>query len=205
MSNVLTIILVVFGSVTAPLILAYLNGRQQRKAQRADWDRQDEVAAKAEKAQEELAKSQKQIASQAAEAAKLLVDAQAETIRRSDEVATLAAERDAIQSAKLGQIEAQAKRIHTLVNSDMTAARQSERDQTVAMAAVLRRVIGLAESRGQNADLSDVEALRVAEDRVHTLDGILADRLQQMREVEANAANPESIVLEEDSAGEGGG
>lgn len=100
---------------------------------------------------------------------------------REDEVARLAAGSILSQNAQL-------ERIHTLVNSDMTAARQSERDQTMAMTAVLRRVISLAQSRGQAPDVQDVEALQAAEKRVFDLDRILADRLAQMRLVNAEAA-----------------
>jgi hypothetical protein len=100
-------------------------------------------------------------------------------------VARLAAVATADQNAKLDQIDLQAKRIHTLVNSDMTAARQSELDQTRAMVVVLRRVIDLAQSRKTPPDQKDVVALEAAETRVVDLEGILADRLHQMHEVEA--------------------
>jgi hypothetical protein len=193
--------------VLAPAWLLSRTEKIHREDREADWARQDKVAEKAAKAAEDLATSQKKIADQAAVAAQLLVDAQAETIRRTNEVAAAAAERDSQVALQLSKIDAQAQRIHTLVNSDMTAARQSERDQTIAMTAVLRKVIALAESRGQVPDKTDIQALAAAERRVTELDQILADRLAQMRVVEAEAAKPGAIDLDSpagDDAGEGG-
>lgn len=212
-SLIAVICVAVFSSVTAPLILAHRTEKMHREDRQADWDRQDraaalllakqeEQAAATEKARVDLAASQKRIADQAATAAQLLAEAQAETIRRSDEVAALAAERDDLMTARLAQIDAQAKRIHTLVNSDMTAARQSERDQTEAMVVVLRKVITLAEDRGLVPEPLDVQALQTAERRVAELDQILADRMTQMRAVEAEADRPGAVHLEPD-AGEG--
>jgi hypothetical protein len=195
---------------------------QHREDRDADWARQDqaaalllakqeEQAAAAAKAATDLAASQKEIADKASEAAQLLADAQAETIRRSEEVsaaaareAELAAQRDTANSLALQKIDAQAQRIHTLVNSDRTAAWQSQRDQTVVMVAVLRRVIALAESRGQAPDQQDVDALAIAERRVAELDAILADRQVQLRIVEAAAAVPGAVDLDSPAGGLGG-
>jgi hypothetical protein len=211
----------VFTSVTAPLILAHRTEKMHREDREADWarqdraarlllEKQDEQAAAAAKAATDLAASQKEVADQAAQAASLLVDAQAETIRRSDQVAELAAERDGQVTKKLDLIDAQAKRIHTLVNSDMTAARQGQLDQTRAMIvqtktmiAVLTKVVQLAESRGQKPDPEDVrelsaaqEALDSSEERAHDLEQILADRMHQMQKVEAAAAEPGALDLD---------
>jgi len=115
---------------------------------------------------------------------------------QAETAANLAAERDAKVSGQLSRIDAQAHRIHTLVNSDMTAARQSERDQAQAMITVLRKVITLAEERGLVPEESDVDSLQVAEQRVMDLDRILADRMQQMRAVEEEAAKPGAVELD---------
>jgi len=151
---------------------------QHREDRDAEWARQDQVALKAERATVELAASQKRIADQA------------------ETAANLAAERDAKVAGQLSRIDAQARRIHTLVNSDMTAARQSERDQAQAMITVLRKVITLAEERGLVPEESDIDALQAAEQRVVDLDRILADRMHQMRAVEEEAARPGAIEME---------
>jgi hypothetical protein len=180
-------IIAFFTSITAPLILSY-RIQAHRRAERLD-DRKyeesrenkrqaaaEEVAARAAIAAKDLAESQKRIADQAAEAARLLV---------ANNIRIEAAEKE--QMAKLVQIDLQAKRIHTLVNSDMTAARQSELDQTRAIVTVLKRVIAMDESRHIEPDEKDVLALAAAERRVSDLEAILADRMNQMREVEAEA------------------
>jgi hypothetical protein len=193
--------------VLVPLLLVTRSTRERREDLReaarmhredrdAEWARQDLVAEKAERARIALAESQKRIADQAAETASLLVAAQEETIRRTNEVADLAAARDAKVSLQLGKIDAQAQRIHTLVNSDMTAARQSERDGVIAMAAVLRKVIALAVRNGLEPDPADVQALEAAERRANELDQILADRLHQQRVIEAEAAKPGAVDMD---------
>lgn len=154
---VITILVAIFASVTAPLILAYRTERMHREDRQADYARQDEVAERAASASTALLKEQRLIASGTKEA-----------------------------NGKLDHLDLQTKRIHTLVNSDMTAARQSELDQTRAMAAVLRRVIAVATAaKEQEPDPADVEALERAEKRIEELRAILADRLHQAREVEA--------------------
>ncbi len=198
---VVSIVVAIFASITAPLILAHRTERMHREDRLSDYERQDKVAAAAAKAAEDLRISQKAIADQAAEAARLLLEAQQESIERTDEVARVAAAEAVKANAKLDQIDLQAKRIHTLVNSDMTAARQSELDQSRAMGVVLRRVIDLAVSTpGVEPDPRDITALRATDTRISELEAILADRLAQMRIVEADAA--ENPIAEGGGAGE---
>jgi hypothetical protein len=118
---------------------------------------------------------------QAADAASKLQAAQQETIARTNEVARLAAETARNQTAKLDQI-------HTLVNSDMTAARQSELDQHKAMLVVLQRVVSMAYAKGTDPDPADVQAIEQTRRRIDELEAILADRLIQFRQAEADIA-----------------
>jgi hypothetical protein len=200
---VLVILVAVFTSITAPLILSSRAQKMRRTDRQAEWDRQDEkdrirkadadkVATVAAKAASDLVASQKRIADQAAEAARLLVV-------NNELVAASTRSLD----IKLDQNLAQSKRIHTLVNSDMTAARQSELDQTRAIVVVLERVISMDRSRGTVPDHKDVEALEAATQRISELEAILADRLAQMREVEADTAQArrEGGVVPDDSPG----
>lgn len=103
---------------------------------------------------------------------------------RQDEVARLAARAVAAQAYQARLAGEKLDKIHTLVNSDMTAARQSELDQTRVLVAVLRRVVALSRQRGHQ-DLADVEALERASARAGELEAMLADRLHQLRESEA--------------------
>jgi hypothetical protein len=206
-----SILTAIFASITAPLILIHRTERIHREDQLEQYRREDQVALRAQQAASDLMQQQertaaaaaqlvKQVADQAAEAASKLQAAQQESIARTDEVARLAAISAKTADAKLDQIDLQAKRIHTLVNSDMTAARQSELDQTRAMVVVLTRVIQLANrTPGAQPDPQDVQALESARLRVTDLESILADRMAQMREVEAEQKiNP---IADPDSKG----
>jgi hypothetical protein len=150
-SLVIVLVVAIFTSITAPIILARRTERQQRSDRLADYQRQDEVA---------------RLAAQA-------VEAQSSQAQAAD--------------WKLDSLARQAERIHTLVNSDMTAARQSELDQTRVLLAVLRRVVGLSKTRGQQPEPADLEALENAEARAAELERMLADRLHQLQESEAQA------------------
>jgi len=149
---------VIFASITAPLILAHRTERMHREDQLADYQRQDKVAREAA------------AAVAAAQAAAVAAQAQA---------------REA--SGKLDDLSAQTQRIHTLVNSDMTAARQEELDQAESLIVVLQRVIQLARDKGVMPDPADVDALTRTQRRRDQLELILADRLAQFHASEAQA------------------
>jgi hypothetical protein len=163
-SSIISLILVgvvaIFTSITAPLILSHRTERMHREDQLADYQRQDQVAREAKAAAEALLAQQ--VA--AAEAAR---------------------ERDIESALMLGRINAQADRIHTLVNSDMTAARQEELDQAESTIVILERVINTARAKGIQPEAEDLEALEAARARRDRLEQILADRLHQLRESEA--------------------
>jgi hypothetical protein len=149
---------VIFASITAPLILAHRTERMHREDMLSDYQRQDKVAAAA---------------------ASAAVAAQ-EAARQAQEQAVSAA-------AKLDDLSAQTQRIHTLVNSDMTAARQEELDQAESLIVVLQRVIELAKDKGVMPDPSDVDALVRTQHRRDQLELILADRLAQFHASELEA------------------
>jgi hypothetical protein len=163
-------VLAVFSSVTAPLILAHRTERMHREDLLEEYERQDEVAAQARAANATML-AQQQLA---AEAARLREETSHDLLRR---------------------INAQADRIHTLVNSDMTAVRQEELDQAEAMVMVLERVLGVAVSKGVEVEPEDVSALEEARTHRDKLQQVLADRLQQLRESE------ESLQLTEAGRG----
>jgi hypothetical protein len=138
------------------------NGRERRKDQQATWERDDKVAEQAEKA------------------ARLLLAAQQESIKRTDQVATHVSAATAATDAKLDAI-------HTLVNSDMTAARQSELDQTRVTLVMLRKVVALDHAAGRAPSEQDMATIETTEARITELQSILADRLEQQQAVEAEA------------------
>lgn len=172
-------------SIFAPLIMAMLTGRQQRMSKQQDWDRQDQLAARAEAAAEALAArtaealriTTEEAATKVAETAHLLLEAQASQAQRTDEVARLAAKNQAIMTTQLIQI-------HTLVNSDMTAARQELLDQTRITLMMLRTIISDDVQAGRPSRPDDLQAITDTERRIDTLRAILADRLAQQKIVE---------------------
>jgi hypothetical protein len=153
---VISVVGVIFASVTAPLILAHRTERMHREDMLSDYQRQDRVAA---------------AAAAAATAAQQSADTAA---------------------GKLDDLYVQTQRIHTLVNSDMTAARQEELDQAEALIVVLQRVLRLAKDRGAVPDPADIEMLARTQHRRDQLELILADRLAQFRASEAQARTTEA-------------
>jgi hypothetical protein len=149
--------------------------KSEEKAE--DWRRQDEVAERVAVA-----------AKQAADAALLLVQAQKDTIARTDEVARIQAESDKRIGDQLLAIDEQGKKIHILVNSDMTAARTNERNQIVLTVLALRRVQALSRKLGLPVDEEEEESIVVAEKRIEELNVILADRLAAQHKVDAESA-----------------
>jgi hypothetical protein len=147
MSDIAIASLVLLG----PLLLAWLNGRQRRAEKREDYARQDEVAERAT-----------EVAKQAQEAATLLV----EDNQRVAKAAALAT------SKTFGKLD----EIHTLVNSNMTAAMQAEFDATVRELAMMREVIGLHAAAGRAPSTEAESAVTATESRIAELRAALEDR-----------------------------
>jgi hypothetical protein len=137
-----------------------------REDQLADYQRQDAVA------------------KHASDTATALAEQQETIIRQQHEAGEAARIRDDTSHVLLSRIDAQAERIHTLVNSEMTAAREEEMQQAEKMIVILKRVIAAARSKGANPDPEDLAALALVQDRRDTLEQILADRMHQLRESE---------------------
>jgi hypothetical protein len=175
MSGSVTVIVAVIATVQI-VVLTLVQALIASSKEKRDYARQDAVADRVAAA-----------ANQADRAAKLLVKAQAETIARTDEVAKLAADSDLRISDQLRAIDEQGKKIHILVNSDMTAARTNERDQTRLTLIALRRVQALSVKLGMPATDDENKAILDAEARIAELDRILADRHAAQLAVEAEA------------------
>ncbi len=205
MNIVVVTMVALFTSITAPVLLVFLTGKQrraddERAAERRhtekveDWARQDAVAARLLEAQAASAAKAEEVARKAAEAAELLLGAQTESIVRTDEVARIAAEAQASTEARLVEI-------HGLVNSDMTAARQGQLDQAKMTLVTLRRVVDLGQERGikpTDADLADIAA---AEASIKDLELILADRLAALHANEQATARVAEASAREGTLG----
>jgi len=151
--------------ILAPAWLLSRTERIHHEDREADWARQDQVAAKAEKAAADLAKSQKMIADKAAEAAELLL-ANNERVART-------------QQETNGKLDV----IHTLVNSNMTAAMQSEFDAVARELAMMREVAALKQAAGQEPSPETLAAISATEAKLHELDAALADRAKAQARV----------------------
>ncbi len=160
-------VIAVFSSITAPLLITYATTRLRRQERLEDYARQDAIAQRV------------------AEVARTAADNSAATERKLNQI-----------SQQALQIREQANQIHILVNSDMTAARQAELDQTRAILAVLRRVTNLTVQQGAAPDPEDVQAIARAEHRVQELEQILADRLEQFRLSERQPREPDRTAEE---------
>lgn len=84
-----------------------------------------------------------------------------------------------------GEVNSQLRQIHTLVNSDMTAARQSELDQTRISLVLLRKIAAMDKANGHEPTEDEVIAIQATEKRIARLEQILSDRMSQMKTLEA--------------------
>ena len=146
-----------------------------------DWRRQDELA-------DRVAKQAANVATQAAAAATLLLNAQKDTIARTDEVARQRVLSEKHVNEQLAIIQHGNEKIHTLVNSDMTAARTAERDAVKVTLIALKKVRALSIKLELPELPEEAEAIAAAEARITELDQILADRLAAQIAIDHAAA-----------------
>lgn len=182
------IVVALIVSVISPLMLAYITNKSRINEKREDWRRQDVVAARAAEVaerllakQEETTRQTKATAEQAKEAASLLVENN-----------KVVADTAVVTNSKLDII-------HTLVNSNMTAALQGELDRSKGeidsakgQVVLMREVIGLRIEAGQEPDPDAMGVLAALEAKVKDLEhksaeleANLKDRLQQTKVADA--------------------
>jgi hypothetical protein len=177
---------IVLAAITG--VISWASAQQAAKIKRdekaQEWARQDEVADRVEAA-----------ARQTAEAARLLLESQEATTAATKEVARLAAESDAKVMAGLQILQEGNEKIHTLVNSDMTAARTAERDAVTLTLLALRRVQAMSAKLGLESSEEELEAIVRFEQRIVELDRILADRLAAQHRVDEEAARDHATAI----------
>jgi hypothetical protein len=154
-------------AVIGPTLLTWLQGRQHAADRREDWERQDLVAERLQQRNEEVAARAHDVAIQTQHAAQLLL-----ANNKAVDAATRAT------NTKLDVI-------HTLVNSNMTAALQGELDSTRANLVTLRELIGLRVAQGQEPDDDARAALAALEEKVGRLASNLQDRVEQTKVADA--------------------
>jgi hypothetical protein len=158
--------------LVSPMAMSWLTNRNRHQEKMEDYARQDAVAAQAAKAAALLAGKQDEIAGATREAARLLVANN---------------ERQALASADIGE---KLQVIHTLVNSNMTAAMQAEHDATGRELAMMREVIDLKKLSGHEPTANALSAIAKTEGRLDELAAALKDRLKasDMAEMQRTAA-----------------
>ncbi len=175
----------VLASTFTPLAIAIIANQARRREKFEDYARQDLVAERAAQAADTLIESNRkmalqttQVAAQASEAANLLSIRQDDAAAKAAEAAALllrsnerVAESTKITNAKLDTI-------HTLVNSNMTAAMQAELDATVRERAVIIELVHLKKDIGQENTVEALAALKAAEEKIEELTAVLSDRLR---------------------------
>lgn len=171
-ASIIVICVAIFTSVTAPLLIAHRTERMHRDDREADWARQDEVAAKAAEAANELLSSQRRVAAQAAEAAALL-------LANNERVAATQSETNSKLSI-----------IHTLVNSNMTTAMQSEYDAIVRELALMKEVMALNQAEGRQPTTASLSAIEATEAKIKELAAALEDRAHAARRAETPRETP---------------
>ena len=126
--------------------------------------------------------------------APIILSMRTERLHRADQERQFAREDhlESLMKQNARNVSAKLEQIHTLVNSEMTAARQNELDQTRAMLSVLQRVVAKAYEKGIEPEPEDLQGIKTTRARVSELESILADRLVQLRLMEKQAAEAEA-------------
>jgi len=151
-SIVVVIVVAIFSSVTAPLILSHQTEKIRSRDRREDYRRQDEVAA------------------------------------RAAEAATLLAENNKLVAQSSGAISGQLSQIHTLVNSNMTAAMESEYEAVGRELAMMLEVIELRRAQGQQPTTQALAAVETTRAKRAELASLLEDRAHAQARNDAEEA-----------------
>lgn len=187
-AGVVAIIVIIISAIVSPVVIARVTEQARRKDKQEDWARQDAVAAQAADAallllekQDEIAQAAKQASQKAEAAATRLIETNERVGRQNAEAA-------------MG-INSKLDVVHRLVNSNMTAAMQSELDAKKAQRAALRVVIGYKQSAGANVTDDEVE-INVLNVKIATLEATLTDR-----QIQQEIADAQQVTVAAASAG----
>ncbi len=152
--NAATVICSLAVAIIAPMIVSFFTNRS--------LERLESIRAKARKEEKEQDwKRQDEVAAKADEAARLLLAA-------NERVAKTAA----VTNGKLDQI-------HTLVNSNMTAAMKAELEATIEKLKLMRKIVARDKAENIKVLPEALEAIRSVEAKIGELTASLNDRLKQ--------------------------
>lgn len=196
-SDTVLLAMIVAGSTAItgglPIIINILNNRALASKEERDYARQDVVAKRAEEAAlraNEAARAARAVADQAAEAARLLVQSQHAAAEKAAEVARLLVESNAktadAAATSSAALERKVDIIHTLVNSQLSTAVQSEFDATKTVLILLLRVIDLEREAGREPSIESLAEVEATRKKITELQATVADRLKQSDKANAS-------------------
>jgi len=163
-------VIAALGGVISPFAMGWLQARNARRMKLDDYARQDAVADKLTARQDIAEEKAAEVAAQAAEAAQLLV----ESNRKQEEISK-------VQGAKLDQI-------HTLVNSNLTAAMQDQLDARTATLVLLKEVAAGRKLGGIEPTKETLGVIASNEGKIAELSAQLSDRKKQTTAAAAQLA-----------------
>ena len=226
-STLVTIAAVLAGSVTAPLFLLWITGRQRRTERLEDREDRVEVARAAKEAAEVTAASANraaeqvtQVAAQAREAAALAAQVAAQASAEATAVAAQAREAAALllqQQAQVAVTAAEVARqivksnelvvsgidasnskldvVHTLVNSQMTTALESELGATERQLALMHELSAMRAGAGLVPSQESDIAIHATEEKIVRLKSDLKIRARQAATVAKQIAEEPAAAI----------
>jgi hypothetical protein len=171
-------IVVAFSGTLSPVLLSYLTNRNRRAERKEDYDRQDAVAAQAAEAARLLAEQQTDIARKVRENAVMASRATEEVAAKADEAARLLLDENRKVADRADQTIEKLDIIHTLVNSNMTAAMKAEMDATVRELALMREIVAMKKTSGQEPSVETLAAIEATGAKIAELSASLSDRIE---------------------------
>ena len=152
-------------TVVAPMLTTWQASRTRRAERLDDYARQDMVAEKAERVADLLMQRQNAAAAEASHVAQRLLVTNEIVAKTSKET---------IEKLDI---------IHTLVNSNMTAAMQSEFDATSRELAMMMEVLELKRAAGHQPSPASLGAIEAAKSNLDELGAALRDRKRNQDQI----------------------
>lgn len=163
----------VFSAIVGPLLLSWLQTKNTISLKEADWARMDKVAEVAKQTAKEASDAAKNASNAVIQVADNLKTSQAELNEGLVEVARVAKE-------GTDGVNVQLKQIHTLVNSNLTAAMRGELTAVQSNLLALRKLEELKPS----STPEELGAIKTLENREKELADTLAEREEQQRAID---------------------
>jgi ABC-type multidrug transport system fused ATPase/permease subunit len=179
MNPVWIALIVAIPAMLSPVLMAWMTNRNRRQEKQEDYTRQDQVAATAAESARRLDDNQ----AKAQEALRIVA-------AKAEETARLLKENNKAQADAAVVTQGQLKQIHTLVNSNMTAAMQGQYDATERELTMMLEVIALKKAAGHEPNIETLALVEATKGKISQLSAAITDRATQAAIV-ANEQKPE--------------